>query len=319
MCLESSAPTEPDSEYDNTFVFDAKSRGAYYFGTIDDNTSLSEAEREEFIRAAGGREHPDCRREYFGERVRDPERVLIPEFDMARHCFKVDSPKWLRGYVGMDPGMTDMLALVFAYWHEEIGKLVITSSWSQYNAGTREVADAVRSIEQRLWGDVQFWNGKEFKANPYVRVSDTDKRIIHDLWNEHQLHFDAAEKNYGSLRSDDQAGLLSLRNGFRDNLIVVDPSAGPVLDHIVHGKWNERRSDWDRHDLYGHYDCVAALKYLWRRVEKNAVATPPEWVTDPTKVRLLHHVDNRTGQRANLPAATLAGLNRMYPKPAWRR
>jgi hypothetical protein len=255
MCLESSGPEEPDSDYDRIFVADAKARGAYYYATIDDNTSLSDAEREEFIRAAGGREHPDCQREYFNIRVRDPERVLIPEFDQQKHVRHVERPEHFCSYVGADPGIQDMLALVFGYWHHELDVFVVEDSWCEYNAGTHDVAAIVREYERRLWGDTKWWSGKRFEPNPFLRVSDTDLRFVHDMATEHEVHFQLAAKTDVQIDGRNQSTLQHLRTWFKDDRIVLLPTAGPVIDHLVHGKWNERRTDWERSEAYGHFDC----------------------------------------------------------------
>jgi hypothetical protein len=91
-----------------------------------------------------------------------------------------------------------------------------------------------------------------------------------------------------------------------------------VLDHLIHGKWNERRSDWDRHPIYGHFDCVAALKYGPRHIAQNRNPNPPEWFLNPSAVRLTHHVDSR-GSTAQVSDKTLDALRRAFPKPAWKR
>lgn len=275
MCLESSAPEGPDTEYDTLLVADAKMRGAYVFSTIDDNTFLSDEEREEFIRAAGGRDHPDCRREYFCERVRDEGRAIIPEFDRTKHVGIVDTPDWYHAYVGMDPGMADLMAIVFAYWHAELGKLVVQRGWHEFNAGTREVSDAIQNIELELWEGSQYWDGSKLCSNPYTRVSDTELRLIYDLDQDHGIEFQPADKEGA------EAALKALRDAFRNDQILVHPDAAGVIEHLLHGKWNEARTRWDRHPVYGHYDYIDALKYLWRHLNKNLNPTPPDAVLNP--------------------------------------
>lgn len=278
MCLESSAPEGPETSYDTSFVADAKLRGAYIFRTIDDNTSLSDAEREEFIRAAGGRENHECKREYFNIRTRDPERVLVPEFDELKHVRRVPVPNWFTGYTVMDPGMTDLLGLVMGYWHEELRKLIVMRSWAEYNAGTHEVADAIREIEHSLWSDRNGWyddKTKRVQPQPLKRISDTDKRIVYDMARDHKIAFSLAAKTDIVIDGRNHSTLQVLRTWVKNDQVLFDPDCGPVLDHIRHGKWNDRRTDWYRHPLYGHFDCLAALKYLPRHIEQNRLATPP--------------------------------------------
>ncbi len=289
MILESSAPDQPETEYDKVFVADAKLRGAYFFATIDDNTHLRDEDREEFIRAAGGKDDPDCQREYYGIRTRDARRVLVPEFKPLVHVVHTERPKHFHGYVGGDPGIRDLFGLVFGYWHAPLRRLVIERSWAGggEDAATGAVAKRVAATEAELWAlktpgndtdaltahrpEATYWNGAKLCGQPYLRVADTELRLIQDMWIEHRLRFQAADKGDGK-----DAALLNLRNGFADMQITIEPDAGPIIDHLLHGKWNERKTEWERHKHYGHFDCVAALQYLWRVVNKNANPAPPE-------------------------------------------
>lgn len=278
LCLESTAPDGPDTEYDNLFVADAKERGAYYFATIEDNTSLSAEERDEFIRAAGGIDDPDCRREYFCERVVDPTRALTPEFSRTKHVRRVDMPEWFTAYTVMDPGMTDLLALVFCYWHHELDKLIVMRSWAEFNAPTHKVADVIRERERELWWGKNGWydtSTRKVLPQPFARISDTDQRIIGDMAMQHGIQFMPAAKSDVKLDGKNYSTLQLLRNWLKDDKVLFDPDAGPVIDHMIHGKWNERRTDWQRHEKYGHFDCLSALRYLPRHVQANYNPQPP--------------------------------------------
>jgi hypothetical protein len=123
ILLESSAPVDSAHDFDETFVPDAKLRKAYAFRTIEDNPILPEAEREEFIRASGGRESARCKREYFGIRVRDQESLVVPEFDHDKHVRTVEVPDYADAYVSMDPGFQDLCVVLFAYWDFEHARL----------------------------------------------------------------------------------------------------------------------------------------------------------------------------------------------------
>jgi hypothetical protein len=283
MCLESSAPIEPDTEYDTEFVDDAKVRGAYWYGTIDDNTKLSDEEREEFIRAAGGRENDDCKREYFNIRVRPVDSTVVPEFDVQRHVLPAipsDVPEHRHCYTVGDPGMApDPAALVQMYWDHLRDKLVVPRSWHKLNAGTSELAEQIREGEAWAFGGASAWDpeNKVLKPAPWARWSDVDKRLIYDLSIDHGLTFAPTPKpidtEVGSLR----AGLFALRDAFKDDKIELWP--GPqnqqLIDELHKGRWNERRTDFERSVLLGHLDCLMCLMYGWRNISKNLNPTPP--------------------------------------------
>ncbi len=270
MCTESSAPREADSEYDLLFVEDAKMRGAYAYRTIDDNPMLSPAEREEFIAAAGGRDHPDCQIEYFNLRVRDPKVVVIPEFDAAKHVRASETPAYAHCYVALDPGMRDLCALVWAYWDAERGRLVVVRDWAERNAGTKTVADTIREVEAELWAELRYYDGKDMHGNPCKRVSDTDLRLIYDLRVDHGIPFLPTAKD------GKEAALYALRNAFRAGQIEIRPECRKLVAHLNAARWNEQRTDYERSEVHGHYDLVDALVYLWRNVDRNANPSPPQ-------------------------------------------
>jgi hypothetical protein len=275
MCLESSAPKEPDTEYDTEFTADARLRGAVYDATIDDNTALSDSEREEFIRASGGREHPDCKREYFNIRVRPEDTTVLPEFDKLKHVVpRRPSPSYAHCYVGADPAIQDMFALGWGYWDAARQKLVIQRSWAKRNAGTKEVADVLRRTEAELWGATLYYEREERleKPNPFMRVSDIDARLLYDLANEYGIHFAPSRKD------DADAQIYALRNAFANDLIEIEEGGGPLAEHCEAARWNDKRTDFLRTDAHGHFDCVDMLIYLWRLVSglRNLNPQPPE-------------------------------------------
>lgn len=112
-----------------------------------------------------------------------------------------------------------------------------------------------------------WWNGQEFARNPVLRVSDTDARLIGDLTYDQGIQCTATEKD------DAEAALYALRNAFRDNKIEIHPRCVDLIRHLESGRWNERRTDWERFhegaeaELYGHFDGVAMLVYMWRMVQ----------------------------------------------------
>lgn len=289
MILESNAPEDIDHDFDKWFVPDAQRRQAYVFQTIDDNKALPESEKQEFIDAAGGRGAPTCEREYYGVRVRDPQRTVIPEFQQSLHIVSIELPKYAQAYGSADPGSRDKYGLVFAYWDWARQVLVVRRSWAKTNAGLRDVADVVRTANQELWGGVQWWDGEKLRDNPYRQISDTDARAIGELNREHDIKFQAADKRLakteaqsGSARRLPEAKLMSLRQAFRDNRIEISVEDAPNGDYgalaiqLQNGRWNDTRTDFERTDELGHLDCVMALAYLWHAIDKNTNPNKPE-------------------------------------------
>lgn len=168
LILESSAPDNPEHEFDTLFKPDCEARGAYVFMTIDDNTAMSQEEKDEFVEAARAIDPDDAEREYYGKRVRNRLRVIVPEFDMptrerpiTKHVQEFERPPYAIGLSSMDPGMRDLFALLWGYWDAARAQLMIERDWAERNAGTSAVAEVIRRTETGLYGDASELLGEE--------------------------------------------------------------------------------------------------------------------------------------------------------------
>lgn len=331
LALESSTPEQLDHDFFK-IAADAKLRDAYVMRTIDDNEALDPREKEKAIRMAGGRGHPTCEREYYCVPTRDPEKVIVPEFDEALHVREHARPRHARAYVAADPGSRDLFGLVFGYWDFLAAKAVIEASWARRAPSTRQVACVTAYYEWTLWGrwpprklasvperrnderdgwrellagiegdaahaaDLHrmantpverrpsemwigrespedrftFWNGRRWELNPALRRTDVDHRFVADLDIEHGIGFGATAKD------DADAQINALRDAHGANRIVYLPTAGPVIQHVAGGRWNDKRTDWERTATLGHCDLLACMIYFWRNVQRDHNPMAPD-------------------------------------------
>ncbi len=272
IVLNSTPPVIPGHPYDDLFVPDSQKRGAYALRTIDDNPLLSVSEREEFVAAAGGRESETCRREYYCERIRSETRVVIPEFDESKHVKSSPLPEYAHCYTVLDPAISDLCAIGFAYYDFERAKLVVRGDWAKRNANTDEVVKVIRETEARLWKGLQYWDKDKFKDNPFQRYSDVDARLITDLNSIHKIQVSPVAKD------DKLAQLHALRNAFARNQIEIHGDCETVIDHLTKAIWNKGRTSYERTELQGHFDQVDVLVYLWRTFNKTINPNPPAGV-----------------------------------------
>lgn len=273
IVFNSTPPVIPGHAYDDLFCPDAIDRHAYVRRTIEDNPMLSEAERQEFILAAGGRGSEVCEREYFVQRIRSETRVIVPEFKVERHVVASPKPKYALGFTAIDPGISDICAVLCGYYDFERAKLVITKDWGKAGAATNVVVDNLRQAEHQAFGDLWYWSGTRFNQNPFLRVSDTDARLITDLNSIHGLKISAADKTAA------EAALHQLRNAFQRDLIEIHPDCKMTIEHLQNGVWNKSRTSYERSDIFGHFDAIDALKYMYRHLNKVQNPIPPAGVT----------------------------------------
>lgn len=151
--IESSAPEDPDHDFDTYFVPDAKRRGAYWFYTFEDIASpkLREEARLEYEQAKST-DKVSADREYKGIRSRDFNFVVIPEFSRERFVQDVPRPEHAYALAGFDPGFRHLFGAVWAYYDFERATLVVQDSWTGSNASTAKVACITAAREYDLYG-----------------------------------------------------------------------------------------------------------------------------------------------------------------------
>lgn len=117
-----------------------------------------------------------------------------------------------------------------------------------------------------------YWDGVEFRQNPALRTTDVDLRFVRDLVIEYDLAFSPTAKD------DADAQRNNLRDAIGSGKLTFLPGAGPVIQHVNNAIWNEKRTDYERHKVFGHYDCLAALVYWWRNTPRNENPAPPQYI-----------------------------------------
>jgi hypothetical protein len=351
LAMETSTAKTRDCDFNKIFREDAKLRGTYRRRTIRDNPTLTEEDIEQEERRSGGKTSHVTRRELYCEDVRDPDDMVVPEFDESVHVVSQTEwprPKYALAHVGIDPGMTDPLGLVWLYFDWLRQCIVVEGAWMKANASTGEVVRVTQEFERDLWGSAHrapgerrrelsiadamrvtgddkvfeandnaltYWDQGEWslKPNPYSRVSDIANRFIHDLNIDYGMNVRPAEKGPGSKEADTE----HLRTLFESRpvriVILKNGRTEPLIAQLRSGMWNtddnNHRTDWQRSKTLGHLDCLAALKYVVRDVA---------WTRNPNRPGFVepfapdHHVPDEIRDRArgNTGASTWGGRGR---------
>lgn len=150
--IESSAPADPDTDWERVYLPDCQRRGAYFSATIEDNTRLSREEKDEFIDAMGGRGDPRCEREYFNVISRDPTLAVFPEFDKAFCLQEYTLPKHGLALASYDPGQKHLFAISWSVYDYLSTTVTFIDDWSAHNASTEQVAAITAARELDLFG-----------------------------------------------------------------------------------------------------------------------------------------------------------------------
>ncbi len=234
-----------------------------------DNTSLTQQDLDEMVKAVGGRDTAAWRREYLCEPVADIESLVIPEYDGKIHDYTDASRKraiYFDAYVGGDLGFHDHTALLFGHYDFLSTELVIEDELFVAGKNSKEITDAAKLTEMRLWG-VDGPHGRRLPQEcPYLRVCDNELQQLHDM---------ATLCGYQMLptrKDDKEAAINALRLRFRSGKIRIHERCRNLRFQLQVGMWNEKRTNYERGDSTGHLDAIDALIYLNRNI--NASRNP---------------------------------------------
>lgn len=141
------------------------------------------------------------------------------------------------------------------------------------------LADVVKTAGGLVWeppaAALTYWDhgANEFLPNPYARISDIDARMVGDLAVEHSINFEKTAKD------DQYAQESALRHAFSMDWIEIWEPNGDLARQLESGMWqldsHGRRREWMTTPSLGHLDCVAALIYLWRNLQREKNPHPP--------------------------------------------
>jgi hypothetical protein len=254
-------------------------RGLLSEFTLNDNPRIPYDEKVEMLATYGEPEEliPEIlagkappvttrsQREYYCQWVTDSKRAVVPEYtaEARTEILQAVAPPPFRDcFVAMDPGMVDNTGILFGYWDFIAQRLVIEDEWVAPHAGTPKIAAAITGKEQALW------TGR----NEVFRVSDTELRLIRDLQDQFQLQFAPAQKK------DSLGAVQLMRRWVQTRQILIHPRCVNLDRQLKNAIWNRRAKDFERDEseegIDGHYDLVAALKYMVRYVNTQRQRNP---------------------------------------------
>ncbi len=272
VVMSSSTPREEDHPFFE-FVEKAEFEGAYIRKTIDDNPMVDEATRERLIYEMGGsegRESVEVKRELYCVRIRDPESVIIGDWDDK---YVQDIPRdhyygFYHKYDAMDLGVVrDKTVVLFGYYEYMKGRLVIEDEYdiNGPKLTTLVLKDAIEKKEKDLWG-IQ---------TPYKRISDNNNPLlIQDLSLLHGLYFSMTDK--GTIEEMVNTLKIMVRSG----QVIVNPRCKQLWGCLKYGVWDKKRDKFANHKIFGHYDALAALIYLCRNLDKVTNPIPYDYMAD---------------------------------------
>lgn len=247
--------TTPPEDLNHSFITDfipaAKAKGLFFLFTIDDNPRADELMRADAIEKSGGAHTTAYKRNYLCEFVREDEKSIVPLFNRYRHMREMTRPLHVKWTISVDLGFArDMSAAALSFWDPERRKHCIYDArvWPRAT-DTASIVRALKALEA------------QHNVVP-VRFVDDDPRSVADL---HTLHgYSCAIPS----KDDLNAMLAAFNVAFGNDEIEIHPRCEHLILSLEAGLWNERRTDFERSEVLGHWDSGMAALYGFRMQDR---------------------------------------------------
>lgn len=262
-------PDKPDHEFVSFYCPAAELLGSLFKATIHDNPLIDEAERNRIIGDyPGGVTNPRFRAEYLCEIVRNPESIVIPEFDDDASKEIINDtytrPPLYDTYVSMDIGGKDFTVLLFGYYDFTKATIVIEDEIvlkEKQNTGT--IARELKNKINTLWDGIK----------PYQMYADNNNVILlNTLQLQHQLNFIPTRKD------NKEAAINTLRLRVQDRKITIHPRCKTLIYHLKAATWVKKSTGGYKTFARGtdksHYDALDSLIYFVRNVHTSKSPYP---------------------------------------------
>jgi len=263
LWLPSTPPESPDHPF-VAFLAEAEERGAAYRARTADAPHISPQMLAEAIDDAGGEDSIAWQREGEARILRDPAHVVLPEWpdDGAGVVEERERPRYFVPMVVGDLGYVDLTVIGFGYYDFAAGVDVLEDELVFSHTRSDAIDAAVEAKERELWGDNRAGIRRHIDAQPITRA---------DMG---RAGFGASEGEPGEtwlgVRKDERdAAVNALRIRVKRRQLRVHPRCVTTIAHAKFGRWNTRRSDFERPANGGHhYDGLAMLVYFTRMLDR---------------------------------------------------
>lgn len=256
------SPSEDETHYIHDVIAPkCDALGTLFRYTVYDSPSITEEMILKAIERCGGVDTESFRREYMAEIVRSKSLMVIPEFDES-YVEDFELPEHYNpGISGDMGGSRDKTAVLSLAWDFKGARLLV---WDERlmdaNTSTQEVVHQALSLEPAF-----NWYGRQpsrwFDAPGQVQV---DMNTL--------FHYPMRLP----LKDDVDAQLNALRLMFSQRKIVIHKRCKHLIGCLKTARYNDKRTDFERSELYGHADPIMALVYGMRMIDRVTNPYPKE-------------------------------------------
>lgn len=249
----------------------------YFEFTINDNPRLDEEQRQQAIEDCGGEDTEEYEREYLCKRIRTPHLMVVPKFNETFAVRECGFPQFAWWHVAGDWGGVTDKTVIYAGWYDHRHWQNIIWDERVYDPHTPsdEIAAGIKELiayKDRLFAnqfphDLKYKGG--FREQEVMCWLDVPGQVQVDLRQQHGLQVRVP------LKDDWAAGIRMLNTTVNLNRLKIHPRCKFLTQSLREGKFNLKRTDFERTGALGHCDGIAAAIY-WIRMANKEDPTPPK-------------------------------------------
>lgn len=221
-------------------------------------------------------------REYEAKWVKDPTKIIIPEWNDA-HAIEVVRDEFFQfyqKYAALDSGVADKTAGLLGYYDFRRATLIIEDEFVLQGEEVRtdRIAEKFKAREVDLGYQATHdqksdaYRALQNHEKTFRRVADNDNLIlVNDLNSLYNL-------NFYPTRKDELAAMINLvREWAKDGRILVSPRCVELLGCLRNAVWDKKREKLAKSKTYGHFDALMALVYLVRNIDTHTNPIPKHY------------------------------------------
>ncbi len=273
IIMASTPSRSSNHEFITTYMIPYMLENRLQIYTIYDNPQFTpEIVAETIAEYPEGTSDPDFQREYLCLLPDMSEKSILPSFtsDAIKRIVtdEITVPVYCDKYVSLDPGGTDLTAILFGFYDYEAATLVIIDEIIvDGTTNTAILADLIKEKEKLHWTNPI----DRTVEVPYKRVSDVNNAILlTDLQKLHGIAFTKTKKDKKI------AAINALDVTIMQDRIRIHPRCETLLYHARAAEWNKAETEFKRLKdsatgkmRGGHADALDALIYMHRNIVKS--------------------------------------------------
>lgn len=289
VLVASSTPKDPEHHFVELADIN-EVLGSYIKKTIYDTeepeAEIAEAAQEDGLTVEQYKETEAFQREMLCIRVVLAEAVVFPSFHRKKDLIvrewtrPIGFEKYVQKRMSLDLGggsrKSDKCGLLFGYVDFFAAKVVIEDELLLTKPNTKQLADAIKETEEKLW--------PEAEPNRTSRViDDPDGRTVLDLWELFKVSTQKATKN------DRDASIRMVDTLMQGERLIINPRCIQLRAQLLKAKKTKQGNDFDRSEEHSHFDLCASIMYFVRDISLTSNPYPADFDVIAGRKKPAHH------------------------------